>query len=703
MKTILSFSGLTKSSVLLLGLFLAQTSFAATCIWVNSAGGSWDNLNNWSTHTVPGAGDKAYITNDATFSVNMASDITFASLTVGGTSGTITMIWKDGWITGSVALGQNAVLNLTNSSSDHILSGVITNYGRINWQQGGWGFQNGSRLENESGALVNVQCDQTVVCGGNNSVINNAGTFRKSAGAGETAVSPTPAVALNNTGTIDVESGTLNLYGSGTNNGTINVAGGAIFAMSGGTYWFGANTLFTGTGVCEMGDCNVFGKLSGATMTYSITYDVTFNTELVSGTMVWNYGNGNQSGPLTIDSNAVYNIGSGCTVYDVITNYGKIVYPAGSPMNSWTFAAPARIKNQPSGVIDLQADLRFYYDGGNIPFENAGTLLKSGGTGESMIDLGFSFTNTGIIKVQSGTLSLNGVTSTSAINVGAGAVVSLDAGDFYFGPTNIFTGTGVLDLNGWPPCGITGPLSGSAAFQMDSDANFTNCILSGTLKWINGTMDGILTVGTNGALVMINSGTMSGSITNLGQITFNPSGTNSGVTGTFSALSVGGNYTQSSGAALDMGIGGRSTDHFDQLNVTGKANLNGLLLVHIFDGFPPASSDSFQMLSYGNRSGSFSSLALPGGMALAYASTAANLNVTGPVWVQPMLLNPGVSAGKMIFGVWTANGTNYTLYRTDSLQPANWVVITNYTGDGNFWTFSLSMGSPSNRFYRVRR
>ena len=238
---------------------------------------------------------------------------------------------------------------------------------------------------------------------------------------------------------------------------------------------------------------------------------------------------------------------------------------------------------------------------------------------------------------------------------------------------------------------------------MDSDAELTNCILSGTLKWFNGAMDGKLTVGTNGALVMMNSGTMSGSITNLGQITFNPSGTNVGVTGTFAALSVGGNYTQSSTAALDMGIGGRVTDHFDQLDVTGKANLSGLLLVHLFNGFPPASGDSFQLLSYGSRSGSFSPTALPGGMSLTYTATAANLGVIGPVWAQPMLVHPAISGGRMVFGVWTASGTNYSLYRTDNLQPANWVNLTNFTGDGTFWNFSLSQGTSPHRFYRVSR
>jgi hypothetical protein len=49
------------------------------------------------------------------------------------------------------------------------------------------------------------------------------------------------------------------------------------------------------------------------------------------------------------------------------------------------------------------------------------------------------------------------------------------------------------------------------------------------------------------------------------------------------------------------------------------------------------------------------------------------------------LISPGLSTG----------------CRTDNLKPANWVVSSTYTGDGNFWNFSLNMGSTSNRFYRV--
>ena len=204
MKTAYSSSGLAKSSVLLLGLFLAQTNFAATCIWVGAGGdGSWDTQTNWSTFTVPVAGDKVYITNNATFSVNVASDITFASLTVGGTSGTVTMNWKGGSLAGNAhVLGTNAVMNLsTPVTSDHILAAssptTDASSGRravgVSTTPRGWKTSPArwwmcSAIKRLA-ALAPTTASSTT-----------PGTFRKSAGAGETDISPTPGVALNNTG-----------------------------------------------------------------------------------------------------------------------------------------------------------------------------------------------------------------------------------------------------------------------------------------------------------------------------------------------------------------------------------------------------------------------------------------------------------------------------------------------------------------------
>src|SRR5207302_11396631 len=61
------------------------------------------------------------------------------------------------------------------------------------------------------------------------------------------------------------------------------------------------------------------------------------------------------------------------------------------------------IQNLASGVFDFRSDAPIL----NRPiFNNAGTVRKSGGTGTN--SLGCQFVNTGIVDVQTGTLSLNG-------------------------------------------------------------------------------------------------------------------------------------------------------------------------------------------------------------------------------------------------------------------------------------------------------
>jgi hypothetical protein len=73
---------------------------------------------------------------------------------------------------------------------------------------------------------------------------------------------------------------------------------------------------------------------------------------------------------------------------------------------------------------------------------------------------------------------------------------------------------------------------------------------------------------------------------------------------------VAGNYTQSSGAILEIGIGGSLYTAYDQLAVAGNATLGGLLQLFLLDGFIPSPSDSFVVLvTYGGLSGAFSNVA----------------------------------------------------------------------------------------------
>jgi hypothetical protein len=79
---------------------------------------------------------------------------------------------------------------------------------------------------------------------------------------------------------------------------------------------------------------------------------------------------------------------------------------------------------------------------------------------------------------------------------------------------------------------------------------------------------------------------------------------NAGVLEIGGTVSVQGNYTQTAGAALDIDIAGPST--YGTLTVSGTATLAGTLNVALVNGFTPAPGASFTILSFGARSGDFS-------------------------------------------------------------------------------------------------
>jgi hypothetical protein len=120
------------------------------------------------------------------------------------------------------------VLNLSGSSQLN-LYGSLTNAGTVNWMGGGT-LQIGSTgyagdytgwIVNQAGAVFNVQNDQTMVNGSYFSAaysyFNNAGLFRKSPTTGTTTI----ALAFTNTGTVDVESGTVAMQSQYTGTGGV--------------------------------------------------------------------------------------------------------------------------------------------------------------------------------------------------------------------------------------------------------------------------------------------------------------------------------------------------------------------------------------------------------------------------------------------------------------------------------------------------
>jgi len=57
----------------------------ASLSWNNASGGSWTVAANWSTDTVPGSGDDAFIAIAGSYTVSLTATITVASLSVSDT------------------------------------------------------------------------------------------------------------------------------------------------------------------------------------------------------------------------------------------------------------------------------------------------------------------------------------------------------------------------------------------------------------------------------------------------------------------------------------------------------------------------------------------------------------------------------------------------------------------------------------------
>jgi hypothetical protein len=250
-----------------------------------------------STEALTLAGGSLVLTADSTISgvltlssgtlslgMGMTLDVSGSFAQSGGTlagAGALT-------ITGSATLsgGLQSGAGTTSLQSGGTISGangtfvldagrVLQNLGTLTWTGGAIDLNGGptggaGRIDNATGAVFTAQSNNALVTtsfGDVNSVagfpaFNNAGRFEKSVGTGTTTV----GVAFNNSGTADVQTGTLAYNSNLTNNqGTLNVAPGARLSVAGsftnaaeGTVRIGlANATSTGlmaiTGTANLG------------------------------------------------------------------------------------------------------------------------------------------------------------------------------------------------------------------------------------------------------------------------------------------------------------------------------------------------------------------------------------------------------------------------------------------------------------------
>jgi hypothetical protein len=121
--------------------------------------------------------------------------------------------WTSGIMSGSgstnIAVG--AVMNLSGNSEKVIDGRVLNNSGAAIWTgAGGIRCNNGPVFNNLNGATFNAENDAIIFWGGLGAfgAFNNAGTFRKRVATGATTFN---RIACTNSGTVDMQNGTLSL------------------------------------------------------------------------------------------------------------------------------------------------------------------------------------------------------------------------------------------------------------------------------------------------------------------------------------------------------------------------------------------------------------------------------------------------------------------------------------------------------------
>jgi hypothetical protein len=410
---------------------------------------------------------------------------------------------------------------------------------------------------------------------------------------------------------IKVNAGSLSVASASTFRGDLTVS--AVTSTTLGTLTLAQNSTVAG-GFNMLG-----GTLGGA------------GNLTVSGLVTWTGGTMQDAGH-TVASGGM-TLGTGGTGTKTLS--GRTVDNNGTA--TWTGgdvnANNGSVWNNALGsTLDAQANNLFTFTAGAAPqFNNAGTVQKSAGTGTSRFD--GTFTNTGTLNPQTGTINLNS------------------------------------------------PFSNSATVTIASGATLT---VAGTYTQTAGTtaVNGTLSPTGN---VLLQGGVLQGSGT------INAPVVNSSHTGPGNSpglLTINGDYTQTADGALDIELGGSEPgSSYDQLAVTGTATLDGTLNITYVNGFDPTLNQEFQILTSGALSGQFARVTgtqTPSGRTIAvdYSAGGVTLMVSRTTTAEgtTLTLNEGQSF----------SGTVATFTSSDPNADASQFSASIDWGDGTTDTGSVS-------------
>jgi hypothetical protein len=456
------------------------------------------------TAQLTGDGDYSLTNGTLTASGNIA--VSNLKLTGGTLAGSHALSGKVNWTGGNLNGGgtttitSSTTLTMDGTGEHDFNARALVNNGTANWSGGKLRSGNGGTFTNNGTFNDSASNDINNDYGNAALVFTNASgaTYNKT-GAGQTNF----YVALDNSGTVNVGNGTLNLNGGGT------LRGGGVLRAEAGTdvvfsnsYTLADASSLTGAGnfTVTNGTFNATGNVNVSNFT--IAGGTVSGAQTFKGTLKWTGGNFNNGDATTVDAAGALTI-SGSGEHDFnghqFTNNGTTNWTAGrlrsgnggTLTNNGTFvdAASSEINNDygNTSLVFTNANGAMYRKtvAGdttfNVPLINNGVVEIQAGAialnASSSFNNGSRMTGNGVLKQMNGVLSVNGVVSFDHLQIVGGSV---DGSHTLAGQIEWSAGS----FNNTGSTGINGTLTIDSAGDHDFNGHTFNN--NGTVEWTTG-------------------------------------------------------------------------------------------------------------------------------------------------------------------------------------------------------------------------
>jgi len=413
----------------------------------------------------------------------------------------------------------------------------------------------------------------------------NSGTYTiGSLNCGRNLNIPNGGTILNITDTVNpsVISGDLSLLGNGAQGAVLG--GAATVTINGTLNWNSAGTMQGGgkTIIGPAGVLNMSGNVS--LLNRTLVNQSTSALSTITGSIFFNNGS-----TFTNDTGAQF------TVMDSFTSATTSLSQGGTGTNA---------------------------------FINNGTVIR---TDTQSFVINVACTNSGTFDIQSGTVDIANAFSNFANNTLTGGTYIV-ADTLKFASANIVTDAANIILDG-PNSAIQNRSTGA-----DALANLATIAATGTLTLNNGRNLTPAAAGLTVAGALGGIGTITGNVTNNGNVS---PGLSPGI------LTITGNYVQQAGGTLNIELGGLTAGtQFDQLQITGTAALAGTLNATLINGYSPAANDTFQIMTFASSTGGFTTVNAPC-LSTSSAPTSLSLVAGGglPAPTNPAAQPPSICGG----------------------------------------------------------